>query len=263
MYPEAILHKNAKGETLFTVAQKIKKSGLLSSWWFNSERLIDNILHRTVEEWIVLRKEKLRTFKKHLRDHCESDYIKMKRPRPLTPFKLRDEPVKSEDEVTDERTLILTAFSRVIQKAMERNTKKAQRAKSKCYVCWENPSSFAMVPCGHIALCADCANIENIIMELGGNCPVEKCSYRIFRAQKVILSLGHINESDDEQHILNLFNNPCVICLEDLRSQILVPCGHMALCSDCASTNTLRRLKMKCPLGRCAIVGTMEIKTNI
>ena len=46
----------------------------------------------------------------------------------------------------------------------------------------------------------------------------------------------------------------CVICLENLRSHAIVPCGHMCLCQDCASIVT-----ESCPMCREPMVLAMRI----
>lgn len=46
----------------------------------------------------------------------------------------------------------------------------------------------------------------------------------------------------------------CVICLENLRSHAIVPCGHMCLCQDCAPVVTER-----CPMCREPMVLAMRI----
>jgi len=251
VYPKAILHKNVNGDTLLSMAQKIKNTGLMSSWCFNSERLINNVLHRSLDEWILLRKEKLGNSKKHAVD-CNIDGNSIteygrKRLRPTSKLDFQEgSHIADDDGILDERTLTLTSFSRVILRARDRYSKKGHINMNKCHVCWENQPSFAMVPCGHIALCVDCANIETII-ELRGGCPI--CQNRIFRSQKVVAA-----------EINRLSDSPCVLCLENQRSRIFVPCGHMALCSECASQDTLKKLQMKCPLGRCSVAGIMEIK---
>ena len=278
VYPEAILHTNMKGETLLSMAQKMKKSEMITSWRFNSERLIDTALHRTLDEWVVLRNAKLGNFKKRYETYSSSSSMKRygnkeeiekvearkKRKLLINPM---EEGKKSQinlkkDDLIEERTMILTAFSRVIQRATESMMKVSAREMNKCYVCWEKPLSHAIVPCGHLALCDDCANIERII-ELGGYCPVINCDNRIFRSQKVALRKGKHNEPK-ECHELHkdLFDSRCVICLDQKTSRILVPCGHMALCSDCANMDTLKKLERKCPLGRCTANGYMEIKKD-
>lgn len=46
----------------------------------------------------------------------------------------------------------------------------------------------------------------------------------------------------------------CVVCLENLRSHAIVPCGHMCLCQNCASVVTER-----CPLCREPMISAMRI----
>jgi hypothetical protein len=45
---------------------------------------------------------------------------------------------------------------------------------------------------------------------------------------------------DDDAHV-------CVVCMEEPRSIVLVPCGHMALCKDCCQTIIVEQQK-KCPM---------------
>jgi len=264
-YPKAILHTNIKGETLFTMAQRMKKSGLVSSWCFNAERLIDNVLNRTFEEWISLRKAKLGNFKRlhecisvDIGDVDQSKNPAKKQLKLADGVEINNDKLLFDEKKMDKRTLILTAFSRVILRALQIKYKKLKRDMQKCVVCWDNIISFAIVPCGHMALCVDCSKLEKII-ELGG-CPVDNCSQRIFRAQKVH-SIGTFNEEGNEKNGLDkMFDNRCVVCLDGMRTQILLPCGHLALCTDCAKRDTIRKLDMKCPLCRCTIFDAMEIK---
>lgn len=48
------------------------------------------------------------------------------------------------------------------------------------------------------------------------------------------------DELDDDQHM-------CVVCFEALRTIVLVPCGHMALCKKCCEAIIVNQGK-ECPL---------------
>jgi len=50
----------------------------------------------------------------------------------------------------------------------------------------------------------------------------------------------------------------CVICLSDDRDTIVVPCGHMCICSRCAST--MVRQRDRCPLCRQKVSCYIQIK---
>lgn len=48
------------------------------------------------------------------------------------------------------------------------------------------------------------------------------------------------DELEDDTHL-------CVVCMESLRTIVLVPCGHMALCKQCCQTIIVDQGK-ECPL---------------
>lgn len=49
----------------------------------------------------------------------------------------------------------------------------------------------------------------------------------------------------------------CVVCLENPREQLLIPCRHACVCSHCAAV--LQALPMGCPLCRASIVSSLKI----
>lgn len=51
-----------------------------------------------------------------------------------------------------------------------------------------------------------------------------------------VADLGH---DDEDAHL-------CVVCMEEPRSIVLVPCGHMALCKSCCEQIVPE--KQKCPM---------------
>ena len=51
----------------------------------------------------------------------------------------------------------------------------------------------------------------------------------------------------------------CVVCMDNNVSHVLVPCGHLCLCHDCASDTSLSRMGMKCPECRTDISQAMKI----
>lgn len=50
----------------------------------------------------------------------------------------------------------------------------------------------------------------------------------------------------------------CVICLDNKATHVLIPCGHLALCNDCAK-NRLSDLHNICPLGRCVFQDAIKV----
>ena len=49
-----------------------------------------------------------------------------------------------------------------------------------CVVCMEEPSTVAMIPCGHVCLCLNC--VRNTMQK--GRCPVDRCEvYGLYQLQ--------------------------------------------------------------------------------
>lgn len=54
-----------------------------------------------------------------------------------------------------------------------------------------------------------------------------------------LTALG-LQDADDDLHM-------CVVCMEEPRSIVLVPCGHMALCKDCCQ-QIMANQPASCPM---------------
>lgn len=67
-------------------------------------------------------------------------------------------------------------------------------ASSLCVVCMEEPSTVAMIPCGHVCLCMNCVSTAASC----GKCPVDRCQ---------ILGLYHLKEEQIKIHEL-------MVCIE-------------------------------------------------
>lgn len=55
----------------------------------------------------------------------------------------------------------------------------------------------------------------------------------------------------------------CVVCLDKEVSQVLVPCGHTCLCSDCGSLRGLVRIELKCPECRAEVQQAVKIFARV
>jgi hypothetical protein len=52
------------------------------------------------------------------------------------------------------------------------------------------------------------------------------------------MGIGHDLEDDAQL---------CVVCMEEMRSIVLVPCGHLALCKDCCE-HIIVQQQGQCPM---------------
>lgn len=57
----------------------------------------------------------------------------------------------------------------------------------------------------------------------------------------------HMARLGIDQHELEDDAHLCVVCMEEPRSIVLVPCGHMALCGDCCQRIIVQQ-KGTCPM---------------
>ncbi|KAF0975048.1 hypothetical protein FDP41_005801 [Naegleria fowleri] len=59
-----------------------------------------------------------------------------------------------------------------------------------------------------------------------------------------------VHEEDDDDHL-------CVICISERASIVVLPCGHLSLCSECA--NALRNQTNKCPICRQTVESAIKL----
>jgi len=53
----------------------------------------------------------------------------------------------------------------------------------------------------------------------------------------------------------------CVVCLERTADHVVIPCGHLCLCGDCAQ-KVVASKSVCCPVGRCAIGSIAKVQTQ-
>lgn len=63
--------------------------------------------------------------------------------------------------------------------------------------------------------------------------------------QQLAEQLSNLGLNEDD---LDDDNNMCVVCMEALRTIVLVPCGHLALCKSCCEAIIEKPAKKECPL---------------
>jgi hypothetical protein len=51
----------------------------------------------------------------------------------------------------------------------------------------------------------------------------------------------------------------CVVCLERTADHVVIPCGHLCLCGDCAQ-KVVASKSVCCPVGRCAIHSIVKVR---
>jgi len=75
-----------------------------------------------------------------------------------------------------------------------------------------------------------------------------------------------INRNCDTRTLLNIGKGYkrseskfCVLCLEKAVNTVILPCGHLSLCSDCSKFDYLERIKGRCPECRQQIHESCEI----
>lgn len=83
-----------------------------------------------------------------------------------------------------------------------------------CLNCNKNKRSVFLLDCGHKVFCNDCAQMA---LKNKENCPL--CRFPIV---KISNGFG-----------MNIDDDSCIICLENKPDCILMPCGHMGVCSKC------------------------------
>lgn len=113
----------------------------------------------------------------------------------------------------------------------------ADNTLSDCIICSSKPRTHAFAPCGHLCICKQC------ITPCNGCCPI--CRSRNTTRQLVpILSSSKI------------LQNKCVLCLDRDVTHAFVPCGHLAICSECVPTD---RFHKECPVCHAHIYYIMKI----
>lgn len=106
-----------------------------------------------------------------------------------------------------------------------------------CCICKVNDANTVLVPCGHFHFCKAC-----IINNMPLACPI--CAHWIVYRQH----WDHVTRDLPE----------CLICHTKKRSVIMVPCGHISTCIDCAK-QCLQQGYFKCPTCRESIVHAQQL----
>jgi hypothetical protein len=62
----------------------------------------------------------------------------------------------------------------------------------------------------------------------------------------------------------------CVVCLENKADHVVLPCGHLCLCGECAQKVMIGRSKnsnidrnRNCPVGRCAFTSIVQVQGQV
>ena len=82
-----------------------------------------------------------------------------------------------------------------------------------CLKCGKNKRNYFILPCGHKALCKECAEKALSINE---NCPL--CNLATIQISNAF------DVNDDKT---------CIICCDNQADCIILPCGHVVACSSC------------------------------
>lgn len=61
----------------------------------------------------------------------------------------------------------------------------------------------------------------------------------------------------DPPNKMYLASDLCVVCMEELATVAMIPCGHICLCMTCVRTATR---KGRCPVDRCEITGLYQLQ---
>ena len=94
-----------------------------------------------------------------------------------------------------------------------------------CTICQTNPRTKTMLPCGHFALCQDCAEDGRLI-----KCPFDKVQVEQHLTTLVVPNLVRgLNDGNPETPVLL-----CVVCGTEPRTRTADPCGHLVACDSCA-----------------------------
>ena len=110
-----------------------------------------------------------------------------------------------------------------------------------CLKCNKNKRDYFLLDCGHKVYCKECAE------EAFRN--KEECPLCRFPIEKVTNGFGASNE------------DMCLICCEKLSNCIILPCGHMGICSECME-NWFSK-KKSCPICRSEPSFYKEIQSEI
>mmetsp|Transcript_20983 Transcript_20983/g.52051 ORF Transcript_20983/g.52051 Transcript_20983/m.52051 type:complete len:220 (-) Transcript_20983:182-841(-) len=80
--------------------------------------------------------------------------------------------------------------------------------------------------------------------------------------EQLIISIANDGDMPD---ITFITSTTCVVCLERKADHVVVPCGHMCLCGDCAKkiigTHPSNH-KSLCPVGRCAFTSIAKVQNQ-
>jgi hypothetical protein len=68
---------------------------------------------------------------------------------------------------------------------------------------------------------------EEFIIENYAGCSIEQLVLQIQKRKKETKQLEQLLQTKREE------NNLCVVCLEETRNTVCVPCGHLAYCNTC------------------------------
>lgn len=107
-----------------------------------------------------------------------------------------------------------------------------------CLICLENYKTIFSESCGHLIYCQKCFDATTDKNEKLNTCP--KC-------RSECTNYNFINE--------NYLYSHCQICYEEI-ADILLDCGHVALCKDCDLKNTEQHL---CPICHQSSTNTYKI----
>lgn len=109
--------------------------------------------------------------------------------------------------------------------------------------------------------------VEGRLYQVDSSCitlasgPAGKFFYRVRGEIKIIDDLTQIQTTTQQEElqvsverIYDSGEPECVVCLEDLKTLVMVPCGHYCLCANCKTKI------FKCPLCRATI--TLAVTTD-
>ena len=109
---------------------------------------------------------------------------------------------------------------------------------SQCCLCRHNPKSVITFPCRHVCMCDTCAK-EKLDEHTG--CP---------SCQGPIESIISLRDDLDSTEVTRS-QLMCVVCYQNVKSTLLIPCRHLHTCNGCA--RTLCQQKLGCPVCRSPI----------
>ena len=78
--------------------------------------------------------------------------------------------------------------------------------------------------------------------------PAGKFFYRVRKTSIKVSPANIIETKITVNKVYDTGDHNCLVCLDDIREVVIVPCGHYCLCENCA--NIIAKSTGKCPLCR-------------